>query len=359
MSNAHNVHFHKQPQTWPDTFEPAETEGGERTLSKRVKAIEEEEVVIAVKSDKSVEIALNSRKLNDSCIKMRPHMPNMEKLLNQISVEYSRDRTLQLFISKIDLDYAYGQMKLSEETSRQCVFALSGGKFSGYYRFKKGFYGLADIPTVFQEKIDRTLEYCTPAWLDDIIVVTRGNKQDHETKLFDVLNKLEKAGYRASKKKSEFFMNRIKWLGHEIDENGIKPNDEKIEAIQKLKPPENTKELKSFLGTIKYMAKFLPKLSEQTDRLRKLLKRMNDGYGEKNNKDFGKIKQMLTEGPCLAHYAKDKDNIVTTDASTSGLGITLWQKQDDGNTKPIAFGRYLNDTEKKYSIGELELLAVV
>ena len=69
---------------------------------------------------------------------------------------------------------------------------------------------------------------------------------------------------------------------------------------------------------------------------------------------------MLTEGPCLAHYAKDKDNIVTTDASTTGLGITLWQRQDDGNTKPIAYGsRYLNDTEKKYSIVELELLAVV
>ena len=69
---------------------------------------------------------------------------------------------------------------------------------------------------------------------------------------------------------------------------------------------------------------------------------------------------MLTEGPCLAHYAKDKDNIVTTDASTTGLGITLWQKQDDGNTKPIAYGsRYLNETEKKYSIGELEILAVV
>ena len=110
-------------------------------------------------------------------------------------------------------------------------------------------------------------------WLDDIIVVTRENKQDHEKKLFDVLNKLEKAGYRASKKKSEFFMNRIKWLGHEIDENGIKPNEEKIEAIQKLKPPENTKELKSFLGAIQYMAKFLPKLSEQTDQLQKFLKK--------------------------------------------------------------------------------------
>ena len=109
------------------------------------------------------------------------------------------------------------------------------------------------------------------------------------------------------------------------------------------------------------MAKFLPKLSERTDKLRKLLKKNEPwNWEEEQQKDFEKIKQMLTEGPCLAHYAKDKENIVTTDASTTGLGITLWQKQHDGNTKLIAFGsRYLNDTEKKYSIGELELLAVV
>ena len=138
-------------------------------------------------------------------------------------------------------------MKLSEKTSRQGVFAITGGKFSGYYRFKKGFYGLADIPTIFQEKIDRTLGYCTPAWLDDIIVVSREDKQDHEEMLFHILNKLEKVGYRASRKKSGFFMNRTKWLGHEIDENGIKPNEEKVEAILKLNSPENTKELKSFL----------------------------------------------------------------------------------------------------------------
>ena len=151
----------------------------------------------------------------------------MEELLNQISVEITKDRTKELMMSKIDLDYAYGQMMLSEETSRQCVFAITGGNFSGYYRFKKGFYGLVDIPTIFQKKIDRTLEYCTPAWLDDIIVVTRGDRKDHEKKLFDVLKKLENAGYRASEKKSEFFQNKMKWLGHEIDEEGIKPNKKK------------------------------------------------------------------------------------------------------------------------------------
>ena len=67
-------------------------------------------------------------------------MPNMEEILNQISVQISRDRAVQLFISNIDFDYAYGQMKLSEETSRQCVFALTGGKFSDSKR------GFTDLP---------------------------------------------------------------------------------------------------------------------------------------------------------------------------------------------------------------------
>ena len=168
----------------------------------RVKQVDEDcfvsSVVLTVKNDKSVKIVLETRKLNDSCIKIQPHMPNMEELLNEISVEITRDPSKKLMISKIDLDYAYGQMMQSEETSSQCVFAITGGNFSRNNRFKKGYYGLADIPTIFQKKIDRTLEYCTPAWLDDIIVVTRGDRKDHEKKLFDVLRKFENAGYRAS-----------------------------------------------------------------------------------------------------------------------------------------------------------------
>ena len=50
-------------------------------------------VVFTINSDKSVKIALDSRTFNDSCIKMRPHMPNMEELLKQISVEIRPDST--------------------------------------------------------------------------------------------------------------------------------------------------------------------------------------------------------------------------------------------------------------------------
>ena len=138
-------------------------------------------------------------------------------------------------------------------------------------------------------------------------------------------------------------------------------NKEKTDAINKLEPPTNAKALKSFLGDIQYFAKFIPNLSEKTDNMRQLLKKGTKWeWTTDRNSDFNKIKQELTSLHCLAHYNGNKENIVTTDACKTGLGIALWQKQGNGELKPIAFAsRYLNDAEKKYSIGELELLAVV
>ena len=68
-------------------------------------------------------------------------------------------------------------------------------------------------------------------------------------------------------------MNQTKWWGHEIDENRVKQNEQKVEAVWKLKLTENTKELKSFLGAIQFMAQHLPKHSKRTYRSRSLLKR--------------------------------------------------------------------------------------
>ena len=90
-------------------------------------------------------------------------MPNMEELISKISAKITKgDR--EIWMSKIDLDYAYGQAKLSKETARHCVFSIIGGDFTGHYRFKKSFYGLSDIPTVFQEHIEAVLEFKTAVW---------------------------------------------------------------------------------------------------------------------------------------------------------------------------------------------------
>ena len=81
---------------------------------------------------------------------------------------------------------------------------------------------------------------------------------------------------------------------------------------------------------------------------------------QEHTKAFKNLKQKITEIPCLAHYISNLPNIITMDASTKGLGATLWRKQPDRKLKPIGFAsQFLSDTEKKCASNELELLALV
>ena len=148
---------------------------------------------------------------------------------------------------------------------------------------------LADIPTIFQEKNDRTLENKHPAWLDDTIVVTIGSKQKHMNDKIDVLSKLENTGYRLSGSKSELFKTEIEWIGQTIDRNGIRPLQDKLLAIKELKEPKTEKELKSFLGAIQYLSKNIETFSAQTDILRQLLKKARNGIGPRNKQKRSKI----------------------------------------------------------------------
>ena len=275
-------------------------------------------------------------------------MPNMEELKSRITRKIADGATDQIWKSKFNLDYAYGQLQLSKRAMDLCIFAITGGNFTGYYRFLKEFYGLADIPTIFQEKIDQTLEKKHPAWLDDILVVT---KEQHKRVLVDVLTKFENAGYGLSVNKTEFFKIEIERVGHKIDQTGIRLIQDKLKAIQKLKESKNEKELKSFLGAIQFLSKYIENLSAQTDILRHLLKKKNNwNWTTEHSEAFNHLKRKITEIPCLAHYSSVRPNTVTTDASTKRLGAILWQEQDNGELKPIAFAsRLLSDAEKKYN----------
>ena len=93
--------------------------------------------VTTVKQEKEVKIALDSRNLNDSCIKLKPYVPNFEAVLNQMSTEIIRVQNEPLWISKIDLEYAYDQPKLSGETRKHCNSAKKRGKFNGFCGLKK------------------------------------------------------------------------------------------------------------------------------------------------------------------------------------------------------------------------------
>ncbi len=151
------------------------------------------------------------------------------------------------------MKYAFGQIALHKNTAKHCVAAIVGGKATGYYRFLKGFYGLADLPVVFQSKIDRVLDNSAKAWKDDIIIATTGTAEEHLAEIETVLKKLQDSGYRASIEKSKLFQEEAEWCGYQISQEGIKPKTARTESVLKTGAPKRVKEIRLFLGSVQYL----------------------------------------------------------------------------------------------------------
>ena len=89
-------------------------------------------VTITVKKDKSVKIALVSRKLSESTIMKKAQMPNMEELISRVSRKISRKQESEIWKTKLDIDYAYDQIKLDDNTKNLCIFTVTVGELTGY-----------------------------------------------------------------------------------------------------------------------------------------------------------------------------------------------------------------------------------
>ena len=185
----------------------------------------------------------------------------------------TKTKKSSLYFSKIDLKYACSQVPLHEETQKRCNFIILGGNATGTYRFINGFFGLTDMPATFQKTIDFTLVNINSAhvFLDDIIIITKGSLSDHEKELDKVLNGLDKENLAIRLHKYEFAATKITWLGYKINPDGLIPTKRKTGAIIKMEPPKTLKQLKSLMGSIYHLHKFIPNLSKISAPLRPLL----------------------------------------------------------------------------------------
>ncbi len=106
----------------------------------------------------------------------------------------------------LDLRYAYGQVPLSPETGQQCNFSIVGGQATGTYRFKTGFFGLANMPADFQQTLDMILNDMpnVHAFINDILIVSCGSKEDHIKLVDQALHSLDQANMSLKLSKCTF-----------------------------------------------------------------------------------------------------------------------------------------------------------
>lgn len=229
-------------------------------------------------------------------------------------------------------------------------------------RYKRLMFGISCAPELFQ-KVMESIVAGLPGvvvYLDDLLV-TGNSQEEHDERLKRLLDRLASYGIRLNKEKCIFNATRLDFLGYELSPEGIRPKESRIATIKSLREPRNTSELRSFLGLVTYVGRFIPNLAEKTDTIRSLL-RTGERFVWKENHQrcFEEVKKAVSDSCCLGYYNPKDLCIVIADASPTGLGAVLLQQDEYKQTRVIAFAsKTLTDLERKYCQTEREALGLV
>ncbi len=128
-------------------------------------------------------------------------------------------------------------------------------------------------------------------YLDDIIIASK-DTTSHMDSLKPVLKQLQEVGLKLKSTKCEFLKPRIKFLGHEVDEQGIHTMDDKNAAASQFPQPKTIENVRSSLGLAGYCRSFIKIIAAQANPLTKLLKKyipFHWGSEEENSLHFRDI----------------------------------------------------------------------
>ena len=133
-------------------------------------------------------------------------------------------------------------------------------------------------------------------------------------------------------------------------------------AIEKIAPPKNRKSLQRILGLINFWRKFVPRYSQNTYHMRKLLsKDVAFVWSSECDKELQYLKTCLTSDPILQPINPDKNLIIMTDASgKTGLGFQVIQVGEDNQLHAVSYGsQALTKSQRNWTVSQLELGAIV
>ena len=198
-------------------------------------------------------------------------------------------------------------------------------------------------------------------YLDDILVASE-NKEEHKHHLNTLFDRLEEHGLFIKVEKCLFGVEQIDFLGHRVDQNGIRPLPSKVEAIKNFPTPVNVKSLERFLGMVNFYHGFIPHAAKIVQPLYQALsgrpKPKTLVWSDTLSEAFQNTKEALANATMLHHPVQGALTALTSDASDTAVGAVLEQKIA-GKWKPLAFfSRQLRKPELKYATFDCELLGI-
>ena len=317
-------------------------------------------VVIVDKKDGSKRFCVDFRKLNHVTKKNSFPLPLIDDILALLGKA--------IYFTSLDLKSGYWQVLMDETDKEKTAFACHRGLFE----FNVMPFGLSNAPAVFQELMSIVLNGCNAfaiAYLDDILIFST-TFEEHLFHLNTIFGRLRQHGLKLKLKKCSFLQTETTYLGFVIDEDGIKPDQNKVEdgikpdqnkveAIRALPVPTCVKEVRSFVGMCSYYRRFIPNFSKIAEPIIDLTKKYaHFKWADVHQKAFDFIKESLTSVPLLAYPDPNVPYILYTDASDTCIGSFLTQTCE-GEEKPIYYlSHKLSRSQCKWSTVEKEAYAI-
>lgn len=307
-------------------------------------------MVTVVKPEK-LRICIDPKDLNKAIKHPKYQMPILDEVLPNLA-------NAKVF-SVLDAKDGFHQVKLDEPSSYLTTFWTPFGR----YRYLRMPFGISSAPEEYQRRMHSIVQGLRGVEViaDDILVYGSGNTkeeymQDHDNNLTKLLERARAVNLKLNRKKLKLRLSEVRYMGQLLTQEGLRADPAKIKAITEMPRPQDKRGVERLLGSVQYLARFLPRLSEVAKPLRQLTeKEVVFTWQQSQEEAFATIQKLVTSSPVLRFYDVKEEVTLQCDASECGLGATLLQ-----SGQPVTYAsRALSSTEQSYAQIEKECMAIV
>jgi len=328
-------------------------------------------VFVPKPTGRGLRLCIDYRHLHDYTKKDKTQLPIMEELSSRV-----RGAT---HITKIDLKSGFHLVRMALGHEKFTTFRTQ----FGLYEYLVMPFALCNAPATFQREIDRILRpllgielviktdvhidkdegMVVVAYIDDILIATKGSLDKHHKQVSKVFQLLMDNNMCIEIDKCIFDASETTILGFVVSGPGLRMDPEKATAIVDWPRPTSRKKVQQLVGLWNFYRRFIHNFSGLVSPITDLLRQdINFQCGEAQEAAFLKIVILFTSGktPILKPYDPDGPALLETDASDCAIAGILSQKFEDGKVHPVRFvSRKLSPAELNYDVYDKEMLAIV